>query len=81
VIRPIAVYGCESWVVRESMILRMSVVRRKILRKIFGKTKVDSGIWRNETSKELDELKMHRNIIGRFHPLYRPRRPLGRIEV
>jgi hypothetical protein len=37
---------------------------RKILRKIFGPTKDDNGIWRSETNKELDELIKHRNIIN-----------------
>jgi hypothetical protein len=59
VIRPIAVYGCESWVLTESIILRLPVVQREILRKISGQTKEDSGIWRNETNKELDELISH----------------------
>jgi len=43
VIRPIVVYGCETWVLKESIIQRLSVFERKILRKIFGPTKED---WR-----------------------------------
>jgi hypothetical protein len=45
-IRPIVVYGCETWVLKESIIQRPSVFERKILRKIFGPTKEDNGIWR-----------------------------------
>jgi len=37
---------------------------RKILRKIYGPTKDDNGIWRSETNKELGELIKHRNIIN-----------------
>ena len=37
---------------------------RKILRKIFGPTKEDNGIWRIKTNMELDELIKHRNIIN-----------------
>jgi hypothetical protein len=64
VIRPIVVYGCEIWVLKESIIQRLSVFERKILRKIFGPTKEDNGIWRIKTNKKLDELIKHRNIIN-----------------
>jgi hypothetical protein len=64
VIRPIVVYGCETWVLKESIIERLSVFERKILRKIFGLTKEDNFIWRIKTNMELDELIKHRNIIN-----------------
>ena len=64
VIRPIAVYGCETWVLKESIIQKLSVFERKILGKIFGPTKEANGIWRVKTNKELDELIIHRNIIN-----------------
>jgi len=63
-IRPIVVHGCGTWVLKESIIQRLSVCERKILRKIFGPTKEDNGIWRIKTSKELDELINHLNIIN-----------------
>jgi hypothetical protein len=34
VIRPVVVYGCETWVLKESIIYRLSVFERKILRNI-----------------------------------------------
>jgi hypothetical protein len=40
------------------------VLERKILRKIFGPTKEDNGIWRIKTNKEMDELIKHRNTIN-----------------
>jgi hypothetical protein len=40
VIRPVVVYGCETWVSKESVTQRLSVFERKILRKIFGPTKL-----------------------------------------
>ena len=43
---------------------RLSVFERKILRKIFGPTKEDNGIWGIKTNKELDELIKHQNIIN-----------------
>jgi len=58
------VYGCETWVLKKSFIKRLSVFERKVLRKIFGPTKEDNGIWRIKTNKELDELINHRNVIN-----------------
>jgi hypothetical protein len=51
------------------------VFERKVLRKIFGPTKEDNGIWRIKTNKKLDELIKHRNIINyvkaqRFDPVW-----------
>ena len=51
-------------VLKESIIQRLSVLERKILRKIFGSTKEDNVIWRIKTSKDLDELINHRNVIN-----------------
>jgi hypothetical protein len=48
-IRPIVVYGRETWALKESIIQRLSVFERKILRKIFGPTKEDNGNWRIKT--------------------------------
>ena len=42
-VRPIVVYGCETWVLKESITQRLSVFEKKILRKIFGPTKEDNG--------------------------------------
>jgi hypothetical protein len=56
VIRPIVVYGCETYVLKENIIQRLSVFERNILRRIFEQTKEDNGIWRTEMNKELDEL-------------------------
>jgi hypothetical protein len=50
VIRPVLVYGCETWVFKESIIQRLSVLEWKILRKIFGLTKEDNGNWRIKTN-------------------------------
>ena len=64
VIRPIVVYGREACVFKESITQRHSVFEREILRKIFGPTKEDNGIWRIKTNKELDEPINNRNIIN-----------------
>jgi len=56
VIRKAVVYDCETWVLKENIIQKLSVFERKILRKIFGPTKEANGIWRIKANKELDEL-------------------------
>jgi len=60
VIRPVVVCGCETWVLKQSIIQKHPVFERKI----FGPTKETNGIWRIKTNKELDELIKHRNIIN-----------------
>jgi hypothetical protein len=40
------------------------VNERKTLRKIFGPTKEDNGIWRIKTNMDLGELIKHRNTIN-----------------
>lgn len=64
VIEPVVVYGCETWVFKERLIQKLSVLERKILRKIFGPTKEANGTWRIKTHKKLDELIEHRNTIN-----------------
>ena len=64
VMRPIAVYGCETWLLKESIVQKLSVFERKISRKVFGPTEEANGIRRIKTNKELDELIKHRNIIN-----------------
>ena len=64
VFRPVVIYGCETWVLKENIIHRLSVFERKILRIIFGQTKEDNGNWRIKTNIELDKVIKHRNIIN-----------------
>jgi len=64
VIRPTAVYGCGTRVLKGSIIQKLSVFERKILRKIIEPTKEDNGIWRIKTNKELDESIKHLNTIN-----------------
>jgi hypothetical protein len=46
------------------IIQRLSVFERNIQRKTFGPTKDDKRDWRIKTTKELDELTKHRNIMN-----------------
>jgi hypothetical protein len=64
IIRPTVIYGCETCVLMESIMQRLLVFERKILRKIFGPTKEKNSNWRIKTNKELNEMIKHRNIIN-----------------
>jgi hypothetical protein len=63
VIRPIVTYSCETWILKETIINKLSVFERRIPRKIFG-PKNENGIWRIKTKQELDETIKHKNIIN-----------------
>ena len=63
VIRPVVTYTCETWILKETIINRLMVFERKILRKIFGQT-YENGSWRIKTNQELDKLIKHKNIIN-----------------
>jgi hypothetical protein len=60
VIRPTIVYGCETWVLKESIIQKLSVFERKI----FGPTKEKDGTWKIKTNMKLDNLIQHRNTVN-----------------
>jgi hypothetical protein len=55
VIRPIATYASETWVLKETTIQKLLVFERKILRRIFGPKK-ENQIWRIKTNEELNKL-------------------------
>jgi hypothetical protein len=63
VIRPIVTYSCEAWILKETIINKLLVFERKILRKIFG-PKNENGMWQIKTDQELDEIIKHNNIIN-----------------
>jgi hypothetical protein len=50
-------------VLKETVIQKLLVFERKILRTIFGSTK-ENQIWRVKTNEELDMLIKHKNIIN-----------------
>jgi hypothetical protein len=62
VIRPIVTYASQTWVLKETVIQKLLVFERKILR-IFGSTK-ENQIWRIKTNEELDKLTEHKNIVS-----------------
>jgi len=63
VIRPVATYACETWILKETITNRLLVFERKILMKIFGQTYVN-GSWQIKTNQELDKIIKHKNIIN-----------------
>jgi len=50
-------------VLKETIIQKLLVFERKILRRIFGPTK-ENRIWRIKTNEELDKLIKHKNIVN-----------------
>jgi len=55
-------YASATRVLKETVIQKLLVFDRKILRRIFGPTK-ENQIWRVKTNEELDKLIKHKNII------------------
>ena len=55
-------YASETWVLKETVIQKLLVFERKILR-IFGPTK-ENQIWRVKTNEKSDKLIKHKNIIN-----------------
>jgi len=62
VIRPVVVYGCETWVLKENIIQKLSVFERKILRRIFGPTKNKDGSWKIKTNMEVNTTSKHNKL-------------------
>jgi hypothetical protein len=62
-IRPVVTYACETWVLKENVIQKLMTLERKVLRKLFGPTKQQNGLWRIKTNEELDKMIKHKNII------------------
>jgi len=50
VIRPVVTYAPEIWLLKETVIQKLLVLERKILRRIFGPTK-ENQMWRVKTNK------------------------------
>jgi len=65
VIRPVAVYGSECWVLTENIKQKLLVFERRLLRRIFDPTQKTNGEWRQkkQTNEELEKLINHENIV------------------
>jgi hypothetical protein len=56
-------YASETWVLKETVIQKLLVFERKLLRRMFGSTK-ENQIWRVKTNEEFDNLIKRKNIIN-----------------
>jgi hypothetical protein len=61
---PPVTYASETWVLKENMVNKLMIFKRKLMRKIFGPTRTDDGYWRIKTNQEINELLKGQNIIG-----------------
>jgi len=67
-IRPIVTYASETWVLKESMIKKLMIFERKIVRKTVGPTRSEDGYWRIKTDQEINDILKGQNIIGFINP-------------
>jgi len=63
VIRPIVTFASQTWVLKETIVQKLLVFERELLRRIFGSTK-ENQIWRIKTNEELDKLIKHKNVVN-----------------
>ena len=54
----------ETCVLKESMIKKLMIFERKIMRKIVGPTRLEDGYWRIKTNQEITDIIKGQNIIG-----------------
>ena len=62
-VKPVAVYGSETWATTEMEMKRLSTYENKILRRIHGPV-VEQEIWRIRNNHELRELYVDLNIVA-----------------
>jgi hypothetical protein len=62
VIKPIVLYGCETWAMTEQKKSPLKTWKRKILRNIYGPIKDQNG-WRIRTNDELQVMCRKPNIV------------------
>ena len=62
-IRPVLIYGCESWTLRKSDENTLLVFERKVLRTIFGAVR-ENQVWRRRYNFELEQLFGEPNILA-----------------
>jgi len=63
-VRPVVIYACETWVLKENIKTKLMVFERKVLRRIYGHTKESDGTWRIKSNEELKRLIVNKNIIN-----------------
>jgi hypothetical protein len=63
-LRPTVTYASETWVLKESVINKLMIFERRIMRKTFGPTRTDDGYWRIKTIQEINEILKGQNVVG-----------------
>uniref|UniRef100_A0A1B0D0G9 Uncharacterized protein n=1 Tax=Phlebotomus papatasi TaxID=29031 RepID=A0A1B0D0G9_PHLPP len=64
VVRPVVLYGCETWTLSKIDEERLAVFERRVLRRIFGPVKDGTDSWRIRHNQEIYSLYAEPNIIG-----------------
>ncbi|XP_061715485.1 uncharacterized protein LOC133523771 [Cydia pomonella] len=64
VIRPILMYGCETWTLTLKEENKLLVTERRILRKILGPVRREDGSLRLRKNVEIEDLMATPNIVG-----------------
>ena len=63
IIFPVVVYGCETWSLKLREESRLRVFENRILRRIIGPKRDESGEWRRLHNEELHALNRSHNIV------------------
>jgi hypothetical protein len=61
-IRPVILYGCETWALTGKVASTLMTWERKILRKIYG-PKCEQGVWRIRSNLELQNVYKSPDIV------------------
>ncbi|PSN38156.1 hypothetical protein C0J52_25847 [Blattella germanica] len=62
-IRPVVVYGCESWTLNSNDKHLLRIFEHKILRRIYGPVCGNNGEWRIRTNRKLEQLMKNEDIV------------------
>jgi hypothetical protein len=62
IIRPVILYGNETWTITGKMASTLMILERKILRKIYG-PKSEQGIWRIRSNLEIQNMYKSPDIV------------------
>lgn len=63
IIRPVLMYGCESWIMTKRTKTKIITFENKILRKIYGPT-LEDGIWRIKHNREIRTLYKEPDVVS-----------------
>ena len=63
-IRPVVVYGSETWTLTKSNERALRIFERKVIRRIWGAVREDDG-WRMRSNREIEDI-LEREDIVRF---------------